>query len=72
MRFHLDLVEGQQWTTVINRKSRGKAKASSCNVVCASSREEETDVPSLADSEEETIILVAEPNAPLVAGTRSG
>jgi len=72
MWVHLDLVEGHQWTIVTNRKPRGKAKASPCNAVCASSREEETDVPSLADSEEETIILVAEPNAPLVAGTRSG
>ena len=41
-------------------------------MVCASSREVETDVPSLTDSEEETIVLTAEPNAPLVAGTRSG
>ena len=32
MWVHSDLVEGQQWTTVTNRKSRGKAKASPCNV----------------------------------------
>ena len=51
---------------------QGKAKASPCNVVCASSWEEKTDVPSLTDSEEETIILAAEPNVLLVAGTRSG
>jgi len=69
---HPDLVEGQQWTTVTNRKFKGKAKASPCNVVCASSRKAETDVPSLTDSEEETIILAAELNAPLIAGTRSG
>jgi len=55
-----------------NRKSRGKAKDSPCNMVCASSREAETNVPSLTDSEEETIVLAAEPNAPLIAGTRSG
>ena len=72
MWVHLDLVEGQQWTTVTNRKSKGKAKASPCNVVCAFSREEETDVPSLTDSEEETIILAVELNAPLMAETRSG
>jgi len=41
-------------------------------MVYASSREAETDVISLTDSEEETIILIAEPNAPLIAGTRSG
>jgi len=40
--------------------------------VCASSREEEIDAVSLTDSEEKTIILNVEPNAPLVAGTHSG
>ena len=58
--------------TVTNRKSKGKAKASSCNMVCASNREAETDVPSLIDSEEETIVLTRELNKPLVAETRSG
>ena len=67
-----DLMEGQQWITVTNRKSRGKAKVSPRNVVCASSREEEIDAVSLTDSEEKTIILNVEPNAPLVAGTHSG
>jgi len=65
-------MEGQQWTTVTNRKSRGKAKVSPCNVVCASSRKAKTDVPSLTDSEEETIVLAVKLNALLVAGTRSG
>ena len=41
-------------------------------MVCASSLEAKTDVASVTDSEEETIILAAEPNAPLVAETRSG
>ena len=41
-------------------------------MVCASFREAETDVPSLTDSEEETIVLAVELNAPLVAETRSG
>jgi len=71
MWVHPDLVDGQQWTTVTSRRSKGKAKASSCNVVCVSSREAETDVPLLTDSEEETIVLAAEPNQ-LVAETRSG
>ena len=62
----------QQWTIVTNRKSRGKAKASPCNVVCAFSREAEADVPSLTDSEEETIVLTAELNKPLVTETHSG
>ena len=71
MWVHPDLMDGQQWTTVTSRKSKGKAKASSCNVVCASSREAETDVPSLTDSEEESIVLTTEPSQ-LVAETRSG
>jgi len=68
---HPDLVESQQWTTVTSRKSKGKAKASPYNVVCVSSQEAETDVPSLTNSEEETIVLAAELNAPLVAETHS-
>ena len=67
MWVHPDLVEGQQWTTVTNRKSKGKEKASPCNVVCASSREVETDVPLLTDSEEQTIVLAVEPNVLVVA-----
>jgi len=66
------IMEGQQWTTITNRKSSGKAKASPCNVACASSKEAETDVPSLTDFEEETIVLVVEPNALLIIGTHSG
>ena len=71
MWVHPDLMEGQQWTNVTNRKSTGKAKALPCNIVCASSREAETDVPSLTDSEEETIVLDTESNAPLITGIRS-
>ena len=67
MWVHPDLMDSQQWTTVTSRRSKGKAKASSCNVVCTSSREAETDVPSLTDSEKETIVLAAESNQPLVA-----
>ena len=72
MQVHPDLVESQQWTTVTNRKSKGKAKASPCNVIGASSREAETDVALVTDSGKKTIVLAAEPNALLVAGTRSG
>ena len=57
MWVHSDLVEGEQWTTVTNRKSKGKVKASPCNVVCASSQEAKTDIPYLTDSEEETSVL---------------
>ena len=72
MWVHPDLVKGQQWTTVTNKKFKGKAKTSPCNVVCASSRKAETDVSSLTDSEEETIVLTAELNALIVAETRLG
>jgi len=54
------------------QKVKGKARASPCNMVCASSREAETDVPLLTDSEEETIVLAAELNAPRLAETCSG
>jgi len=52
MWVHSDLIEGKKWTTVTNRKSKGKGKITPCDVVCASSRESETDVASLTDSEE--------------------
>jgi len=57
-------------TTVTSRRSKGKAKTSSYNVVCVSSRIAETDVPLLTDSKEKTIVLIAEPNQ-LVEKTRS-
>ena len=41
-------------------------------MVCTSSRETETDVPSLTNSEEKTIVLAIDFNVPLVAETRSG
>jgi len=72
MWVHPDLMEGQQWTTITNKKSKGKARASPCNVECAFSQEAETDVLSLIDSEEETIVLATELNAPLVAKTCLG
>ena len=57
---HPNLVQSQQWTTVTNRKSKGKARTSSHNVVCVCLREVETDVASLTNFEEERIILAAE------------
>ena len=46
---HPDLVEGQQWTTVTNKKSKGKEKNFALQCGCASSQEAEVDVPSLTD-----------------------
>ena len=71
MWVHPDHVQSQQWTTATNKKSKGKTRISSCNVVCTSSREAQTDVTSLRNSEEERIVLAAEQDTPLVAGTRS-
>jgi len=59
MWVYLDLIESHQWTTIFNRKSKGKARASPYNVVCASSKQTETDVASFIDSKEEIIVLVA-------------
>ena len=72
MWVHPDLVESQQWTTTTKKKSRGKAKALPCNVVCASAWEAKTDVPSLTDSEEETIVLAVELDTLLVVEIHSG
>ena len=54
------------------QKVQRQDEASSCNVVCASSREAETDVLLLTDSEEEMIVLATELNKPLVTETHSG
>ena len=50
---HPDFIESQQRTIVTNKKSKGKTKASSCNVVSISLRETKKGVASLIDSEEE-------------------
>ena len=50
---------------------QGKAKSLPYNVVCASSWEVETDVPSLTDLEKKTIVLATELNAPFVGETCS-
>ena len=71
MWVHPDIVESQQWTTVTNRKSKGKAKASSSNVVGISTREIEKDV-SLTSSEEEASAFAADTGAPPTSKTRSG
>jgi len=44
MWVHVDIVESPQWTTVTNRKSKGKTKEFSSNVVGISTRETEEDV----------------------------
>ena len=53
MWVHPDISESQQWTTVTHKKSEGKAKAFSSNVVGIYTRETEKDVTSLTSSTEE-------------------
>ena len=72
MWVHPDIVENQQWTTVTNRKSKGKAKASSSNVVGISTRETEEDVTSLTSTGEAESTFAANTGAPLTSKTRSG
>ena len=65
MWVHPNIVESQQSTTVINRKSKGKVKASSSNVVGISTREIEKDVASLTISgEEEPPLLLTQVHLP--------
>ena len=71
MWVHPDIVESQQWTTVMSRKSRGKAKSSSSNVVSISTREIEADVASLTCSGDEEFTLVADTSTPPTPKTRS-
>jgi len=72
MWVHPDIVESQQWTTVINRKSIGKSKASSSNVVGISTRETEEDVASLTSSGEEESPFAADTTIPPTSKTQSG
>ena len=72
MWIHPDIIESQQWTSVANKKSKGKAKPSSCNLVSVSSREIEEGVVSLTDSEEEESALAVDQNAPPMSKTQSG
>ena len=72
MWVHPDLVKDQQWTVGTSKKAKGKAKASSCNMISILTSEEETNIVSLTDSEEEEeFAFNAEPGIP-PAGTRSG
>jgi len=71
MWVHPDIIESQQWTIVTNRKSRGKAKTSTCNVVSVSSKEAEEGVASLTDSEEKESGLTVDQDAPPTSKIRS-
>jgi len=72
MWVHPDIVQSQQWTIVTNMKSKGKAKASSNNVVSIPTRETEEDVASLTSLGEEESAFAADASAPPTLKTRSG
>ena len=59
-----DIIKNQQWITITSRKSRGKVKASSNNVVSISARVTEEDVASLTSSGHEESALVADTGIP--------
>ena len=57
--------------TVINRKSKGKAKTSYNNVVGISTRETEKDVASLTSSREEESAFATDTGVPPTSKTQS-
>ena len=69
MWVHPDIVKSQQWTTVTSKKSRGKVKTSSSNVVSISTRETEKDVASLTSSGDEESAFVPNTGTPLTSKT---
>ena len=68
---HLDIVKSQQWMTVTSRKFRGKARASSSNVVSIFTRETEEDVTSLTSIGDEESAFVADRGAPPTLNNQS-
>ena len=72
MWVHPDIVQSQQWMTVTNKKSKGKAKASSSNVMSISTKETEKDVASLTCSGNEESAFAADTGIPPTSKTRSG
>jgi len=57
---------------VTNKKSNGKARASSSNVVSVSSKEIEESVASLIDARDEKFVLAMDQDAPSTSKTHSG
>jgi len=71
MWVHSDIDESQQWTTVTNKKSKGKARASSTNVVSIFTRETEEGVATLISSGEKESAFAADTGAPSTSKSRS-
>ena len=64
MWVHPDIVESQQQTIVTNRKSKGKTRAFSSNIVSISTRKTEEDVASPTSLGEEESAFAANTGAP--------
>ena len=71
MWVHLDIVKSQQWMIVTNRKSKGKAKASSSNIVSISTRKIEEDVTSFTSLGDEESAFAADTGTPPTSKTWS-
>jgi hypothetical protein len=68
MWVHPDVVSDEQWES-----NRSKRKGKSCNMISfALSEDDNIPANSLIDSDEEQIVLVAQPTATQPMGTRSG
>jgi len=63
MWVHPDIVKSQQWTIITSRKSRGKAKVPSSNVMSISTKETEEDVTSFNSSRDEESAFIADDRA---------
>ena len=70
MLIHPDIIESQQCITVMHRKSKDKAKASSSNVVGIFTRETKEDIASLTSSGEEESGLAAYIGTPSTSKTQ--
>ena len=72
MWVHLDIVQSQQWTTVTNKKSNSKAKASSSNVMSISMRDTKEDVAPLTSLGDEKFAFAVDTGTPPTSKTQSG
>ena len=72
MWVHPDIVKIQQWMTVTSRKSKGKAKAPSNNVMGISTRETKENVASFTSSGDEESAFATDIGTPPTLKTRSG
>ena len=66
MWVHVDIIKNEQWEF-----SKSKLKGKSCNTVSLAMDDGVVIIASLSDSEEEKLVLAAQPVTPQEVGTRS-